>query len=297
MRYKLLAIMFFFIALTSVADRLDGIVETILDNNIELKAMKARQNSEIAGLRADNVLPGPEAQFSFVASPEEKKWDISVSQGFEWPGAYSARSKASSLRADAFEMLYRQERRSLEIKVRETILNYLMRNARKATLEIVNDNLGRLTQAYEKALDHGEATILDVKKLEILAFNIARMISDTENEIKGYEAAIWSLNGGESLQIPMTEIPIPSLRPKEAYLSEVISSDPAVINASIFKVSLCTQVISASFPVFASISSAHFPAIALYFSKSLTSGSAINPSTMPSATTKVAPTLPSSAPL
>lgn len=88
MRSMLLTVALVATALTGVyANDFENALNILVSNNLESKAAIKRGVSEVETMRAENVLPGPEAEFSRVWGTNAEagnKLGVSVSQGFDW---------------------------------------------------------------------------------------------------------------------------------------------------------------------------------------------------------------------
>lgn len=91
----------------ATTDRFEEVAHSITANSPILKAYMLEAESELENLRAENELPAPELGGSYLWGRGEtgNKWSVSVSQGFDWPGAYKARRRAAGKGEDAMEAL------------------------------------------------------------------------------------------------------------------------------------------------------------------------------------------------
>ncbi len=111
------------------ADAFTEVTETILASDPSVRAERARLAGEIEQLRSANSLEGPEIGFGYKWGSEINKWDLSVSQSFDWPGVYGARRKAARYRRYALDESLKAYRRSKESDIREQLIAYVASSA------------------------------------------------------------------------------------------------------------------------------------------------------------------------
>ena len=196
------------------ADTYSDITSDILSNNPEISALEARAAANSLGLSAENAPEGPEAEFEYLwgQNTPERKWSLSISQSFDWPGVYSARARANRAEVTAYGYLLEAERRDMTLKIRQTLLEYAY-----------------IHQARE--LISGLFTALDRSKLKI---EIARCTIEHERLTTDLEEAMVSLrvlNGGEALGTVLpTSFPSDDLASLQTYI-EAAHTAPAYLAA------------------------------------------------------------------
>lgn len=167
------------VAMTAGAE--SPIVEQILDGNLTLSALKVSNIADIEAQRAANTLAGPEAEMEYMfGSGTENKWSVGVSQGFDWPGAYRARSKAIDAAERVGQLTYKARYQDIRYEARQLVVRYNFAMQRLELLEGMIGDLQSISEGLDTALDHGLVTILDVKKAKI---ELANLIIDRDKII------------------------------------------------------------------------------------------------------------------
>lgn len=220
---KIFALVMMLLPLAASAD-FDGIVEEVLGNNSELAGMRAEHLSQMMERRADNKLEATELEF-------ERKWPnhrefgtkmaFSVSQSFDWPGAYGARRRAKKAAEAAMAMRVKELENSLQQTSRELLLQVVDANRRCRDIGEMVANIDSMHSKIHRQLELREATELDHRKVEIEAVALRQQLAEAEAARAEVLAAIAALNGG---QLPagvadLSDFPDDNIRPLAEYLA------------------------------------------------------------------------------
>lgn len=194
MNKKILTLAIAAVPLVAMAE--SPVVTRILDGNPTLTALKAVNTADVAVQRAENSLPGPEAEFEHMwGVGAENKWSAGISQSFDWPGVYKARSRAADAADRAGQLTYMSRYRDIRLEACQLIIRYQFASQR---LELVNEMIDDLTKIGENldvALEHGLVTILDAKKASIELANLGIERDKIANERQSIRGLINELAG------------------------------------------------------------------------------------------------------
>ena len=209
---------------------IDDVLTQVKQNNTQLKAAGARLDADQKSLKSSNNLPDPEVggAYLFGKGPLDDKWEIGISQQVEWPGVYSARSNAADAFISALQHGYSAEQLEVLNQARSLCIDIVGYNNLIQFNQGVLDNLNRLFDTYNKALAHGEVSIIDVNKLKIERLLIQQKIDEATSlrtaaveQLKGINGGI-DIAGAESIN---TYAPLPLLS-LEQHLTQARSSSP-----------------------------------------------------------------------
>ncbi len=184
-----------------IASDFDRALNILVNNNLEAKINSRRGEAEIETLKSENILEGPEAEFSRVWGTNEEvgnKMAISVSQGFDWPGLYAARRKAIRTAESALEFLRQSTMLETRRDARMLLIDYV-HNAQ--LLELQKRYAARLDSMesyYKKASEEGLETKLDYNKTVIERIGVHRDLHQLERDRKALILKIQAFNGGNS---------------------------------------------------------------------------------------------------
>lgn len=204
----------------------DAIVNSIVANNLALKAERASLQSQGLEIKAENNLSDPEIGFEHQWGTYGTKWNISVSQSFDWPGAYSARSKASNKAEDAFAMLYRSKENQLRLDARRLLIDISYCLQRRNLTVAVADNISRLNELISKAYEHGQATILDISKINLRMAESQAALETIDSELASLRGDLIALNGNQNISVDgLEKYDDERLLSEDRYLDAIDHSD------------------------------------------------------------------------
>lgn len=204
----------------------DAIVNSIVANNLALKAERASLQSQGLEIKAENNLSDPEIGFEHQWGTYGTKWNISVSQSFDWPGAYSARSKASNKAEDAFAMLYRSKENQLRLDARRLLIDISYCLQRRNLTVAVAVNISRLNELISKAYEHGQATILDISKINLRMAESQAALETIDSELASLRGDLIALNGNQNISVDgLEKYDDERLLSEERYLDAIDHSD------------------------------------------------------------------------
>ena len=155
-------------ALCANASQADSLAVAIARANPALKAAEAAYEEMLENSRQENILQGPEADFDYKFGPgKDRRRGLTVAQSFDWPGLYSARGNENSYRAEAYAMLLQADKAETLYKAKDAIASLVEAEENAATLNNALENALLLLDIYERNLERGETTILEVNKLRL----------------------------------------------------------------------------------------------------------------------------------
>lgn len=160
------------------------------------------------------------------------KTNISVSQSFDWPGAYKARRLANQANSRAGVYLAESNRMELFTQIKLALIEAISAkermNLQKATLHEIDS----LMKIVERGVDRKEVSVLDANKLKIEKLNVQAVY---DKALADYNQSLLTLdeyNNGEPCGDLLSALPSKlqsvTLRPLEDYLSEYRTQNPAV---------------------------------------------------------------------
>lgn len=211
----------------------EGIVGEVLANNSELAGMRAENAAQIMSRRADNKLEATELEFEYKWPNHREfgtKMAVSVSQGFDWPGAYGARRRAAKRAEAAFAARLQELQNAISLNVGELLVQVVDANRRCEVLTDMTNNIDSLHNKIHRQLELREATELDHRKVELEAVALRQKLAEAESARAEALARLAALNGG-TLPVgaaDLSEYPSANYRPLADYLGgaapEVVAS-------------------------------------------------------------------------
>lgn len=220
----------------ATANDFDRIVGILLHNDRDMKLSYTEAEAQSDGLAAENVLDDPEVEFEFLAAKGgEKKYNLSLSQGFDWPGVYKARSRQTDLRRQriALEQEIRYNGKKLELQ--QLLIDIIAANRTISTLTSAIDGCNSLLETLTSEYQKGNVTVLDLNKtrIEIADFKLqlSQAISDKQTLIDRI-AATTEVSSGLLAEIDSIYcFPLMQLQPLEQYLAQARDNAPQLLAA------------------------------------------------------------------
>ena len=212
------------------ANNIDYVLQQIKLNNTQLKALNAEIEAQTADIKSSNNLSDPtiDGAYLFGVGSIGDKWELGVSQEFDWPGIYSARGKVNKARIEALAQSYAQKQIQIFSEARNICLEIICLNRR---IKFENNILANLDSLYDKSLkglEYGEISILDTNKLKIERLGVTQSIAGNKALLQAKIKQLEGLNGN----IPLNEVaslsdyPEQQLHSLDEYLSQMKASDP-----------------------------------------------------------------------
>ncbi len=203
----------------------DDVIRSVLSNNMGVQSQIATEEASVENARAENSLDGLSAGFEHVWSSidGETKWSASVSQEFQYPGIYRARSQANELNTQALEYVRLSILSDKALAVKLLVLDVVNAQARLDFYVEIGENLRQINQLISRSYELGNATILDVRKMQLAVMDNDRQIAACRADI---ESLVASLRGmGAEIDVnniawnkyPVQALNSPSINPEDYY--------------------------------------------------------------------------------
>ncbi|MDE5826740.1 MAG: TolC family protein [Duncaniella sp.] len=186
----------------SFASDFDDVLSTIVSNNLSLKNAVAVDEASIAEMKAENTLEAPEFSYEnlFGAKGIGDKRNFSLSQSFDWPGVYAARSQAVKKSESAMQYLRESGVLDLRRDVRVVLIDMINIRQQIATTSKICDGLAVMSEYYKKASEEGNETRLDYNKAVVEHINAVRELKTLKADSSVIAATLRDLNGGKEVK-------------------------------------------------------------------------------------------------
>ena len=176
-----------------VKDPIFHVLEQIEQNNLQLKAARETMKAEVLETKAENNLSNPEVNYAHLFSSQrsgQQQSELTVVQGFDFPTAYSARSKAGELEADARQRSYMVQRREVLLQAKLLCLDLIGLNREANLLTLLQAHADSLAQLCETRLESGDATALEVNRAKL---GLMALHTELADNVSAHRTALQSL--------------------------------------------------------------------------------------------------------
>lgn len=205
------------------------IVSALVAECPEIQQLVASEKAGIESRAAENVLENPTVEGQHVWGREGTKYDIGISQEFAWPGVYRARARAINAGTRASELLQQSLVADKILEIEQLVIDIVYQ---KKTVEIETRILEHMT-ALEKGniegYNHGELTLLDLKKVEIERIATASALREANRTLDGLYTSLETVTGRHdcrTLVAGISDIPQASILPEADYEQLIDNYDP-----------------------------------------------------------------------
>lgn len=222
-------VLFFSATALPLNDTPESIVTQILDNNTDIRALKASSLAEIREVK-NNASDFEPTQFEYehLFARHSSKWNIGVSQAFRWPSVYRAIRSEAANRTSAMQYLLDAKRIEIASEAYRDLEMLDFIKCRISLLDSVDNNLASLQKYVNDGYNGGQLTILDVKKITLERYRLSAQIADLKAEALTYSADLEALNNGP-LDLSDVSFNIPMLLPLDDYISYATENNPEII--------------------------------------------------------------------
>lgn len=192
--------------------------------------------AQIAELKAENVLDNPEVSFSHLWGQKNigNKYTIGISQSFDWPGVYSARSKVVTARQKALSDYMLVKTADIFFEAKQAMIDVVYAKRLIALRSEVFRQVDSLYFAYKKARLTGDVTLLDLNKAAIERGNASRYLREAEMMLASAVNKLKGVNGSYDVNAVIGELqeyPQISIRSQEEYFRYIIDLNPQILAA------------------------------------------------------------------
>ena len=189
---------------------IDELLQQIEQNNKSLQALRQENEAARQEIRSQNNLEDPSVEYSpFYTKGTDgmSSSELVVSQGFDFPTRYAARRKSGRPESEYLDRQYLVARRDLLLGARLQCLDLIRLNRTRELLEARLRNAGELLALFEKRLEEGDASILEVNKIRMERMNATTELAQNESARQQALAALQAMNGDQAVAFGVTEYP------------------------------------------------------------------------------------------
>lgn len=196
---------------------------TIEANNTQLRKARAAQGAEMAELRAENRPGNTSVEYSpFYQSGVDgtSSSELIVSQEFDFPSLYGARGRLAHAHEQVLDLQYQILRRDIMLESRQLCCDIVSARKMQELLRSRLSTADSLQTAFERRLQQGDATLLDLNRIKIDRMAVNADYVRNESRLQSLLLDLKRLNGGCAIEVHeasladiidgMTEMPGPT---------------------------------------------------------------------------------------
>ncbi|MDE7135443.1 MAG: TolC family protein [Muribaculaceae bacterium] len=214
----------------------NSVVELAVAVNPEIAVSTSQSIAELSLLQTENNLDNPEISFEGLFTPlGENKYNIELSQSFDWPGVYAARRQqlnTAKLLADYNIQIAKNDCR---MQAAEAIITIIGSKLKIAELSDILERYNVLKQTYIEAQQRGNITKLDLNKLLIEIADLEASIAEENYSLNQARSTLAAICGGsESVMNEaehLTSLPEGQLLSVNDYITTAAANSPKIAAA------------------------------------------------------------------
>lgn len=214
---------------------LDSLTAAVVAGNPQLETLRSKYVVDSISFSRAGLLEDPQIDFeyNFGRGSLGDKWMLGISQSFEWPGIYTARSMATSARTMASWQEYLASLADVTLQIRLLAIDIIGLNRQIEVQQNVCDNLEELSQLYKLAFDGRQISILDINKLRIELINSRQSLESLRIELAKNIEAMQALAGDNSIDCEalaqLNVYPDEDLLLIDTYIQLYRNEDPKIV--------------------------------------------------------------------
>lgn len=213
-----------------------GAVETVLReielNNPDLQAAAAALDEERLAHRSEALPANPELEFNYLwgAAGIGNRHDLRVTQTLDMPTLSGLRSGQVTRLDELAALKYRAQLLDVFRQARELCIDLVHSHLLLEELQDHQERSASLVQAYERRLEAGGATILDLNKARLHLASVQGQINRVENKRQSLLAALRTLNGGRDVDVALTAYDLDDTLPEdfESWFEQASEQNPVL---------------------------------------------------------------------
>jgi outer membrane protein TolC len=182
---------------------IDVVLFEVEKNNTTLSALRKQVDAQKLGNSTGIYLQNPEFEFNYLwGNPDDigNRTDITVTQSFDFPSAYSYKKQITNARNEQIELEYQKQKKSILRQTRLICMDLIYNNALQAELVKRVNNAQMIADAYNAKFEKGETNIIENNKAQLNLLNIRNEAEVLEINRNTLLSELALMNGGSVIQ-------------------------------------------------------------------------------------------------
>lgn len=217
---------------TSAQSSVDEILKQIESNNPTLKAAAAQAEAQRLENRSGALPENPEFEFNYLwgADGIGNRRDFSVTQAFDVATLTGMKSRQVAGQNELAALSYKSERLNVLLEAKQACIDLIYYNALKSELDTHLEQALTLVSSFEKRIQAGDASILDLNKAKVHLTTVRGQISQVDVEREALLSTLKSLNGGREIVLEERSYALDENLPAdfEAWYTEASEKNPVL---------------------------------------------------------------------
>lgn len=199
----IISVLFIYVTIAAQAQSgYETVLQQIEANNTTLAALRQQTEAQKLGNRTGLAPANPEVEFSYLwgnPSVIGNRTDVGITQTFDFPTAYSHRSKIANLQNENAELQYKVERQNILLSAKKACIELMYYNALAREYAVRLQIAERIAESTKTKLDKGETNILEHNKAQLNLTTLQAEVVQIETERAALLSELKLLNGGKEI--------------------------------------------------------------------------------------------------
>ena len=187
---------------------IEQILAGIEANNTTLKAFKEQTEAEKISHHVGINMENPEVEYGRLwgdSNAEGDKYDISISQSFDFPTVYHHKKKLAKHLDSQADLVYQEQCLEILFEARKLCIELVYQSTINTHLTERLSDAQKLYDAYEKAYNAGNIDVLERNRAKISLVNSEKALQLNEIVLTGLRSELQRMNGGTPLNFDPSE--------------------------------------------------------------------------------------------
>jgi len=220
----------FFVNGFSQDKNLVELLNEIEQNNTELKGYQSFIESQQLENRSNNNLPDPQLSGYYLPFGDNASGDYTeyeISQSFEFPTVYAARSKWNTSKSQQLESAYAKKRQEVLLEAKKLLIQLTSLEKQKAIQAQRRTQSKQVFDQIKELFEKDQVGVLDLNKAKIVWVQEQFVLEQTKSEIQILLSKLKTLNGGNEISGISAGIILPiEVKAIESLWQEKLDNDP-----------------------------------------------------------------------
>lgn len=230
--YILLTSAFFLLGSAGKAQNsIEEVLKLIEQNNKTLQASGRLNEAQKLEAQTGNYLANPTVEFDYLWGNRNtggEQNEVVVKQAFDFPTVYSHKNRIADLKTGLYDNQTAAGRQQILLTAKQTCQEIIYLRKQKVLLAERLQNALRLSELYGKKLEKGDATILEINKIQLEQVNVQNDNRLNEAALKAKVELLRNLNGGEPIAFDEQDYPVQLHIDFNRIADEYMSADPSL---------------------------------------------------------------------
>lgn len=201
----------------SHAQNIDTVVDTVVAHNPQLRLARQQGVTALAELKAENGLEPTEVEYSpfFTRGMSGMtSSELVVSQSFRLPWVYASHNRLTHTQAEANRLEIEALTQDIRIAARNLCIEVVGLNNTLAIAQRRMEIADSLLALYQTAMQHGNATALDVNRIRMERMEVETTLLDTRTAREKALYLLCEMNDGQP--VCLDNAPWPATMPDQS---------------------------------------------------------------------------------